>query len=124
MTDYTLTEDDRKLMTEKVLGEKWKVPENITEVGTNYFPVNNRTFTTLDDFFALVKALQKKDIWYDFLRFALLYIRRGIERIRRAPRGQMLSEIDNPMEMQYCTWLLNPARLAWMVKEFMKEEKK
>ena len=107
---YRLTESERRMLTEKVLGEKWKVPENITEVGTNYFPVNNRTFTTPDDFFALVKALQEMGKWHDF------YWSVKIKWLDENP--------DEFNDADFTKWLLNPARLAWMVKEFMKEEEK
>jgi ABC-type glycerol-3-phosphate transport system substrate-binding protein len=95
MTDYTLTEDDRKMLTE-FIGEEY------SEYIRGY-PDDNCTFTTWDDLGALVKALQEKREWLDFKRFA-----------------HMNYGPDNYGEAEeFTAWLLNPARFAWLVKEWM-----
>lgn len=71
MTDYKLTEDDRKLLTEKVLDECWKP-------GLVGFPYNfkgkvysNRTFTTPQDQKDLMRAIEKKEKWDRFFYYTI-----------------------------------------------------
>jgi hypothetical protein len=76
--NYTLTDDDRKLLTEKVLGECWH--ERGTKGRFNPYTktetwecgkcgnkgTDNRSFATLQDRHDLAEALMEKRLWGDF----------------------------------------------------------
>ena len=55
-----MTESDKKLLTEKLLNERWE--ENyITPIYQVPVKDHNRAFTTPDDFFAVFEKLAKKE---------------------------------------------------------------
>jgi hypothetical protein len=111
MSDFTLTEADRKRLTE-FLGEKWFDSElKVVHCNTCNCGQFNRTFTTPDDMIALAKALQEKGKWGVFFYF-----------------GMQAFEIEcadtcKGYDYEYSAWLLHPARFCWLVSEFAKGEK-
>jgi hypothetical protein len=67
----------------------------------------NRPFDTPDDFFALVKRLRETGQWNEFIRYSLI----------------KFSPDYPPMYGEFTNWLLDPARFAGLVAEFVEEEK-
>jgi hypothetical protein len=67
-----MTQDDCKLITEKLLGEKWLDPcVESYEFGIGA-RVYNRTFTTPQDFFACFEKLVELGRWNLFMHYAML----------------------------------------------------
>lgn len=126
-----MTDTERKRLTE-YLGECWHEKAGVKD--TQYgqldkcscgqvwwgFICQNRTFTTWTDLGALKEKLVEKGDFYYFISYALLQIRHEVERIRRSTRGQMISELYNPMEYQYCLYILEPTRFSLLVAEWLR----
>ena len=68
-----------------------------------YFPNSIRTFTTAQDMMDLKDKLAEKGKWYDFFNFA-----------RDEFMGSTMGYAD------YFSFLINPPRFCWLVKEFLK----
>jgi hypothetical protein len=83
-----MTQDDCKLITEKLLGEKWRTIEN--SWGDDY-PCANRTFTTPQDFFACFEKLVERGEWREFEEYYAV---------------DCFPEIDVEVN-QYIKWLLS-----------------
>ena len=71
-----MTEDRRRLLQEKLLGEEWIDPSDMTicncQRGTPH-PKNqhsNRTFNTPDDMMAVMNKLVENNLWEKFFEFA------------------------------------------------------
>jgi hypothetical protein len=71
----TLTDEQKKMLTEEVLGECWhegSMPINCgyrcIKCGDTY--TVNRPFTTDADMMALYRAIRKNDSWFSFCDFA------------------------------------------------------
>jgi hypothetical protein len=122
MTDYTLTDDARKMLTEYI-GEKicnddsrYIVPcidtsENCLHIarGGTYENCPNksiRTFATGNDLLDLKDAIVRKGEWGDFEVYAFDKYQHTI------------SEIPT----SFTCWLLHPTRFSWLVKEWRKED--
>ena len=70
-----------------------------------YFPNSIRTFTTAQDMMDLNDKLAEKGKWYAFFDFA---------------RDEFM---DSAMGYaDYFSFLMNPSRFCWLVKEFLKSE--
>jgi len=69
-----------------------------------YFPNSIRTFTTAQDMMDLNDKLIEKEKWYAFFDFA---------------RDEFM---DSAMGYaDYFSFLINPPRFCWLVKEFLKK---
>jgi len=69
-----------------------------------YFPNSIRTFTTAQDMIDLNNKLAEKGKWYAFFDFA---------------RDEFM---DSTMGYaDYFSFLINPSRFCWLVKEFLKK---
>ena len=73
MTDYKMTDERRKKLTEKLLGECWHewvakgVYTECSKCGEiNLTETENRTFTTDADMMAVFRAIRDKGIWNQF----------------------------------------------------------
>jgi hypothetical protein len=66
MTDYKMTDEMRKKLTE-FLGERWHVPYRFWDYGCGMMrEVTNRTFTTDTDMLAVFRKIRDKGIWNQF----------------------------------------------------------
>jgi len=72
MTDYTLTDEQRKMLTE-FIGEEWIDDEPWWDED-NRINHYNSAFDTASDMMALRKALREKGRWADFLSFAFFEV--------------------------------------------------
>jgi hypothetical protein len=59
-----MTQDDCKLITEKLLGEEWN------EIAGKYYKMSNRTFQDPQDFFACFEKLVERGEWGNFITYA------------------------------------------------------
>ena len=132
MSDYTLTEDDRKRLME-LLGECWHEDSGNFAAGNyqcmcgfespyrenfkEHCENKHRTFTTPDDMIALAEALQKKGEWKDFAISAFMKWEETT-----FDRKYRRTELDI---VYFTYWLMveNPARFCWLVAELTKGEK-
>ncbi len=121
---YKITEEQRKLLTEEVLGECFHElhhNENQWECGDStcckckekfYFPkrisTSNYTFTTVDDMIAVFRAIRDKEKWLSFEAFSIVYWRNG------------------KYNCNWTEWLFldNPERACVLAAEFWKENTK
>jgi hypothetical protein len=134
----TLTESDRRLLTEKVLRECWHEwafedsdPHGRFPYNNGFYCLNcgkqteakvapsNRSFTTWQDVGDLMTALQKAGKWFAFERFATHQWSRMCYEKEYGGHNCPFT----PMQ-----WIFQPAteqgiHFAWLVAEFMKGEK-
>ena len=131
MTDLTLTDDDRKLLT-KFMGEEYhdvaisfhdgKVSK--CSCGARGYIArfeckkNNRTFTTYEDALLLAKKLAEKGDWEEFVEFAWRY---------DSEKDPYINKYPKKLYDCYCmAWLFidDPRRIPWLVANFLKGEGK
>ena len=135
-----MTDDDRKLLTKKLLGEKWHHITDCCVVGVwkhwwrcdcgeerfrNYEHalehVDNRTFLTWQDVGDVKKKLVAKGMWEDFEGYAYMAYERELN-INFADLTHHPSE--------FTSWLFRPvnekgeAHFCQLVADFLKEEDK
>ena len=114
-----MTDDDKKLLTE-FLGEHRYVYTSHTKPSLFH---TDRSFTTWQDLGDIRVKLVEKERYDDFLDFTYRKIAREIDRVRHSVRGQQVSEIDGPIEIQWSKWLFNPPVFIPLVVEFLRKEK-
>jgi hypothetical protein len=116
---YKLDDDRRKLITEKLLGEKWHFlmsdpvcPEwsdcscGARVLSTDaYHHSLNRTFDNNTDMMAVRKALRDKGKWWKF------YL--SVENANTYAPQKLMAYLDT-----------EPERFCWLVSEWMKEVEK
>ena len=117
MTDYTLTEYDKILLTD-ILGEEWlskteRHVEDCKECGRTIIFKENREFDTDQDRTDLFRKLWELGQWLDFKEFAIL--NRWEESPKSVKEGQ-----------DWSAWLFidNPLRACKLVAEFWKTERR
>jgi hypothetical protein len=86
--------------------------------GNRYRPPEHRTFDTPDDFFALVKRLRETGKWEEFILFA--------DRIWADDPASVPWFVsgDEPQIVPFTDWILDPARFAGLVAEWLKKEER
>ena len=129
-----MTELDRKLLTE-FLGECWHVPRgasfqiccnpakqtcrkckmDVLEAG------EHRTFDSWQDLGDLQEKLVEKGEWGMFLLCRYQIFSAELYLVRRCIRGQQVSEIDSPVELQFPTFLMHPVRFSQLVADYLAE---
>ena len=121
MTEYILTEEQKKGLTEW-LGEKWHetIESKWTELYGTLDKCNcgmvecqeiNRTFTTWQDLGDLFTKLNERGEWLDFCNFAWLIFVKDTTIDPERPHGT------------WERWLLHPQRFGWLVSQFIGREK-
>jgi hypothetical protein len=125
-----MTQDDCKLITEKLLGECWheNLPTGYSsktcfKCGKHH---GNRDFQDPQDFFACFDKLVELGELYNFLSHASFVVLKELTRIKSRPQGQMLSNLDNPPSQQIFHYLLSRTesghyRLCLLCAEWLKE---
>ena len=133
-----MKDEDRKLLTEKLLGECWHEYGNIEytrpdgyklfvggclkckltnsefeydyDFRKNKYIPRHRTFTTPDDFFAVKGKLVEKGLWKQFYDYATWMFAAWVR-------------LDNETKSNadFIDWLINPARFCELAVEFGKE---
>jgi hypothetical protein len=112
---YDLTDPEKQLLTEKVLGECWTTDKTLVDCQECSLKCleSVRTFTTPQDAHDLAKKLVEMGKWDDFMT---------------KPIDNLYDE-DNPWSIpQLFAWLFaepeSPKRVCRLVWEFMKQEEK
>ena len=105
MTDYTINNDDRKLLTEKLLGECWHEGGSIDGHCIRCFKYlyKNRAFTNPDDQHKVFKKLVEEDKWVGFFW-----------------KNLVMGSV--PEDIAYL--FINPERFNKLVADYLKEEVK
>lgn len=131
MTDYKITDEKRKMLTEKLLGECWheeephwwcnycqseKSPvqvtyaEHCTLCGEEvvWRAYNNRTFTTDTDMLAVSRAIMDKGKLQDFINYVCYCLEVTIPR--------------QPVYFMRWLFLDNPERACCLAADFLEEQ--
>ena len=135
-----MTDEQRKALT-GFLGECWHRPDYGSQMINPHLYIGvpcacgrvsfnakhekkaNRTFTTWQDLGDLKEKIVEIGLGYEFFMYAAKIIRGKVNEIRRSTQGQMLSDIDNPMEYQYFKYMLDPTRFCELVAGWWEERK-
>jgi hypothetical protein len=111
----TLTESDRKMLTVEVLGEEF-YPFFFEADGKSWKKIgDNRTFTTPQDMYDLMTALQKAGKWANFISYLWDTLRPACNRVPY-PISDFIADIFQPTTSE-------GIHFAWLVKEWLKGEK-
>ena len=117
MTDYKMTDEKRKMLTEKLLGgcwHEWVAKGVYTECSKcgeiNLTETENRTFTTINDRQAVFEKIRDVGEWTKFYRYAGKHWLQDEEAWKR----------DEPLEV----WLFldNPERACCLAAMFLEEQ--
>jgi hypothetical protein len=115
---YTLDDDRRKLLTEKVLGEVWK--DGLVGLPYTFEGVTNshRSFTTPQDMHDVFKKLVDDKDWAE-IRLYILLIWEDIPIMLHKQIDDDVATYDSDFE----SWLFySPERFCWLVSEWLKEK--
>ncbi|MFA5355279.1 MAG: hypothetical protein WC302_00875 [Candidatus Paceibacterota bacterium] len=121
MTTYTMTEDQKKMLTEKLLGECWHEysdqfgSDNILCRKCGIFAIRH-TFTTVQDAHDVMKVLVEKGEWDSFSLFALT------EWWNEDGGNDWPTPSPKEMRKDFIPWLfINPARFCWLAAKYLEE---
>jgi hypothetical protein len=123
MTDYKMTEEMRKLLTEKLLGGCWHEPISLTActcqrtgIVNSYIHCSNmnRTFTTDANMMAVFRKIRDKGKWADFINYARIAYKNSFNLLWKYV-----------WEEKFTEWLFldNPERACCLAAMFLEEQK-
>lgn len=100
-----LTDDQERILTEKLLGECWHERPNHNEYcccdSCLFFRKKRRTFTTAQDLMDCKEALVKKGLWNKFLHYAIR-TDNWIDETDRGWEDWLFCTIDENGEAHFC----------------------
>lgn len=111
-----MTDDQKKMLTEKLLGECWHsfkssmylcFPDRCLDCAKLITSLEHRTFTTPDDMMAVKRKLVEKGEWKGFYMFC------------RDKFDDTPEPIINGYYEDFTDWLLDESRFCRLVAEFM-----
>ena len=112
-----MTDDQKRKLTEEVLGECWWMPlgsgEIVTVNGVYVRPRNNRTFTAAQDMMDLKEKLARGTIQMDWIAF-IYYAMNEFTNDGGITYGVVPGLID---------WLINPTRFCQLVADWWEERR-
>ena len=110
MTDYKMTDEWRKLLTEKLLGECWHIKKeprtmsgyicercgDYTKWGSGYDVNGNRTFTSDADMLAVFRKIRDVGKWDEFYWWSVKYFTESKDDIGGGNSSYMRWLLDDP----------------------------